>query len=68
MEAGWLNLRAAERWLAGDSHRDWSAATATATVTATGGKSNLLHDRFPKLGAFLIIVLMYFVQGIGINI
>ena len=29
-----------------------------------GGKSNLLHEGFPKLGAALTVVLVCFAQGI----
>jgi len=45
------------------------SAAATATATARGGeKSNLLHERFPKLGAPFTVVLVCFVQGVGPHI
>ena len=46
-----------------------AAATAVATATASGGeKSNLLHEGFPKLGAPLMVVLVCFAQGVGIDL
>jgi len=42
------------------------SAAATATATARGGeKSNLLYERFPKLGAPHTVVLVCFAQGVG---
>jgi hypothetical protein len=40
-------------------------AMATATARERGEKYNLLHERFPKLGAPFTIVLVCFAQGIG---
>ena len=42
-------------------------AAATTTVTAREGleKSDLLHERFLKLGAPLTVVLVCFAQGVG---
>ena len=38
------------------------STVAAAMATARGGdKSNLLHEGFPKLGAPLMVVLMFFV-------
>ena len=39
------------------------SAAATAT-TREEEKSNLLHEGFPKLGAPLMVVLVYFAQGV----
>ena len=38
---------------------------ATTMAMARGEKSNLLHERFSKLGALLTVVLMCFAQGVG---
>ena len=47
-----------------------ASGSAAATVTAREGgeKSNLLHERFPKLGAPLTVVLVCFAQGVGRHI
>ena len=42
-----------------------AAVTAMATAREGGEKSNLLHERFLKLGALLIVVLVCFAQGVG---
>jgi hypothetical protein len=42
-----------------------AAATATATARERGEKYNLLHERFLKLGAPLMVVLVCFAQGVG---
>jgi hypothetical protein len=42
-----------------------AAATATATVREREEKYNLLHERFPKLGAPLTVVLVCFTQGVA---
>ena len=44
------------------------AATAMAMAREGGEKSNLLHERFPKLGAPFTVVLVCFVQGVGPHI
>ena len=45
-----------------------ATATATATARERGEKYNLLHEEFLKLGASLIVALVYFVQGIGTDL
>jgi hypothetical protein len=42
-----------------------AAVTVTATARERGEKYNLLHERFPKLGAPLMVVLVCFAQVIG---
>ena len=44
------------------------SAAAMVTMRKGGEKSNLLHERFLKLGALLTIVLVCFAQGVGTNI
>ena len=44
------------------------SVAAAATASEGGERSNLLHERFLKLGAPLTVVLVYFVQGVGTNI
>ena len=40
--------------------------SAAATAAAKKGeKSNSVHERFPKLGAPLMVVLVCFAQGVG---
>jgi len=40
-------------------------ATAAVTAGKEGEKSNLLHERFLKLGAHLTVVLVCFTKGVG---
>ena len=43
-----------------------SVAAAATVMTREGGeKSNLLHEGFLKLGAFLTVVLVCFAQEVG---
>ena len=57
---------AADLLVAEESMAGLGSAAATATATARGGeKSNLLHERFPKLGAPHTVVLVCFAQGVG---
>ena len=48
------------RMLTNEQLRTGSAAS-TATAREGGEKYNLLHEGFPKLGAPLMVVLMFFV-------
>ena len=50
----------------GGSTASGSVVTTVMTTLREGGeKSNLLHERFPKLGAPLMVVLVCFAQGVG---
>ena len=42
--------------------------SAAATATARGGKYNVLHEGFSKLGAPLTVVLVCFAQGVGTDL
>jgi hypothetical protein len=42
--------------------------SAAAMARERGEKYNLLHERFPKLGAPFTVILVCFAQGIGVYI
>jgi hypothetical protein len=56
---------AADLLVAEESMAGLGSTTATATAREREEKYNLLHERFPKLGAPLTVVLVCFVQGVG---
>ena len=41
---------------------------SAAATAREGGKSDLLHEGFSKLGAHLTVVLVCFAQGVGIDL
>jgi hypothetical protein len=56
---------AADLLVAEESMAGLGSVAATATAREKGEKYNLLHERFPKLGAPLTVVLVCFAQGVG---